>query len=126
MKTKMKVLLLLVTTLALLGCHKDDLPVTKEYSLYILGKLDGTHVSMQVDDKSIASGFLTSERPNNLAFLLLFTAAPGDKLEIRVNEHTDSSFKASFVLPSTNGHILASIQADTVLFETEETAPIFK
>jgi hypothetical protein len=126
MKTT-ELLIAVVAVLFLLGCVEKEPTHSPQYSLYVLGELDRTHVSIWVNKKPLAGGYLSTNDAIGLAFQMPFEAMPGDTLEMRVNEDADSPIKASFVLPEkSKGNILATVQKDTITFEAQVKSPNFK
>jgi hypothetical protein len=116
---------LLFLTSILFSCSKQETP--ERFLLYVVGNLQGTHVSIWLDNQPLAGGFLSSEDALGLAFQMRVDAVPGSSIELRINEDEGDTIRASFTVPHTfERHILAAIQRDKVIFLSQENAPTFQ
>ena len=119
--------MIFIVALTLLGCKRDEPKAAQEYSLYVLGQLDRTHVSIWLNQKALAGGYLSTEDSIGVAFQMPFIGNPGDTLELRVNEDGDNPIKSSFIVPAKlDRHILAAVQKSEITFETQKNPPSFK
>ncbi|WP_395753805.1 hypothetical protein [Prosthecobacter sp.] len=96
------------------------------FKIYVLGNLNRTSVTLMLNERGLAGGWMSTDESLGLAFEMSCLARPGDVLKVSVNEDLGEPMRGEVVLAKdTPRHVLVAVQKDRIEFTMEEKAPTF-